>query len=282
METVHFRAASIALLEWSALQPYKWIWIALICAIVLLAVLSAYLQYSRTQLRRARDTQRVLSRMLINAQEKERSKLAAELHDDFSQRLAVLSLGLENIENSLPPAEESAKKQLTVLLEAASELGADLHTVSHHLHPASLESLGLVSGVGALCREFAVRHAIQVDFSSHDIPRDVSPNVALCLFRIVQEALQNFKKHSGATEAQVLLCRVGNNLRLSVCDQGAGFDPAKPSSHPGLGMRSMAERARLLGGHFEVHSQPGKGTKLMVSVPVQPQEDPGVPHSAAP
>ena len=108
----------------------------------------------------------------------------------------------------------------------------------------------------------------EVDFSSENIPHVVSPNVALCLFRIVQEGLQNLRKHSGASQAQVSLRKDGDRLRLSVCDEGSGFDTKEKRNKEGLGIPSMGERVRLLGGQFEIQSEPGKGTRIEVCVPL--------------
>jgi signal transduction histidine kinase len=208
---------------------------------------------------------------LINAQETERRRLASELHDDFSQRLALLSLGLENASESLTISTGAAKQQLDELYKSASELGADLHTVSHRLHPSGLESLGLATGLSALCKEFTARQGIAIAFSSENIPRVVPPDVALCIFRIAQEGLQNLRKHSGAAQGQVKLRRERDNLLLTVSDQGRGFDEKDARNGVGLGIRSMGERARLVSGQFEIHSEPGKGTKIIVSVPLQPE-----------
>src|SRR5208337_3913596 len=118
--------------------------------------------------RLARDAQMQLSGRLIDSQEKERSRLASELHDDFSQRLALLALGLENAAESIPQYPEQANRQLHALLNSVSEIGADLHTLSHRLHSSTLQSLGLVPGVSALCKEFATQQGIQVEFSPQD------------------------------------------------------------------------------------------------------------------
>jgi signal transduction histidine kinase len=218
---------------------------------------------------RAKDRQMALSGMLINAQEKERSRLASEIHDDFSQRLALIALELENAEETIATAPDVAIQQVHNILNSASEIGADLHTLSHRLHSSTLERLGLVPGITALCKEFAVQQSIEIDFRTEDIPRSVDPDVALCLFRIVQEALRNLKKHSGATEAQVRLRRIGDKLWLSVSDEGIGFDVRNLKEKEGMGIRSMEERAYLLGGRFEIHSKPGKGTRIEASVPLQ-------------
>ena len=149
---------------------------------------------------------------MINAQEKERSRIASELHDDFSQRIALLSLGLENAADELPDSSVTVKRLSQKLFDSASELGADIHTVSHRLHSSTLESLGLVPGVSALCKEFTNRYGIEIDFSADNIPRRVHQDVALCLFPIIQEGLQNLKKHSGVAKAQVKLWATGDKI----------------------------------------------------------------------
>ena len=251
----------------------KWIWISGLLIILFLSALAAYLHFSRKQLRQARDAQLQLSGLLINAQEMERSRLASELHDDFSQRLALLALELENASEALPDSSQATKRQLHKLLDSASELGADLHTVSRRLHPSTLESLGLVPGLKALCDEFTSRQGIEIVFSSKNIPRTVPANVALCLFRVAQEGLQNLRKYSGASHGQVNLRKAGDRLFLSVSDKGRGFDAKEMRDRVGLGIRSMGERARLVGGRFQIHSEPGKGTRIDVCVPLQPENE---------
>ena len=254
--------------ELSIWQRTKSIWVGSLLIILGLSALVAYLQYSRKELRLARDAQMQLSGRLIGAQEKERSRLASELHDDFSQRLALLALGLEIASEALPDSPRSAKQQLQELMNSAGELGADIHTISHRLHSATLESLGLEPGISSLCKEFTDRHGIEIDFSADKIPRVVDPNVALCLFRIVQEALQNLRKHSGAARAEVRLIKRADRIFVSVHDQGKGFDMNDMKAHEGLGIRSMGERARLLSGRFEIHSKPGRGTRVEAAIPL--------------
>jgi signal transduction histidine kinase len=240
---------------------------------VSLTLLTIYILFEQKQLMRARKAHEQLSGRLINAQEKERSRLAAEIHDDFSQRLALLALGLENAEEAIGSSPSEAVKQVYSLLNSASEIGADLHTLSHRLHSLTLEALGLVPGISALCKEFTNQQGIEIDFLPDDIPRSVHPDVALCLFRIVQEGLRNLKKHSGASKAQVRLRRAGDKLIVYVCDEGVGFDVRQLGEKEGLGIRSMEERAYLLGGRFEIHSAPGKGTRIEAWVPLQPKSE---------
>ena len=239
-------------------------WILLTCALGLLALgsLTVYLLYERKQLIEAKREQVRLSRILINAQEDERRRLASELHDDFSQRLALLSLGLETAEELVTESPEEAKQQLHQLLNSAGELGADIHTLSHRLHSSTLERLGLVPGVGAFCKEFTAQQGVEVLFSHRNVPRSVPTETALCLFRLVQEGLRNVKKHSGATKANVAMEQRNGHLHLSISDDGTGFDVKDALGKQGIGMFSMEERARLIGAQFRIHSKPDKGTRI--------------------
>ncbi len=256
-------------------EPSAWartrsVWLTALPIIFGLSILAAYLHFSRKQIKLAKDAQLHLSGLLINAQEKERSRIATELHDDFGQRLALLSLGLENAADELPESSVIVKRQLQKLYDSASELGADIHTVSHRLHSSTLESLGLVPGVSALCKEFTNWYGIEIDFSADNIPRRIRQDVALCLFRVIQEGLQNLKKHSGIAKAQVKLWTAGDKILISVRDKGRGFDPKEITNKAGLGIRSMEERVRLLGGQFEIYSEPARGTRIEARVPLQP------------
>jgi signal transduction histidine kinase len=257
----------------SVWERTKWYGMSALFIILSLSALAIYLQFSRKQLRIAREAQAQLSGLLINSQEKERSRLAAELHDDFGQRLALLTIGLQIAKEELPDSPQNATQQLDELINSTTEIGIDIHTVSHRLHSSTLATLGLVPGIRALCREFNDRHKIEIDFSSENIPERVHPDAALCLFRIVQEALQNLRKHSGAVNAEVRLRRTGNKLLVSVLDKGKGFD-TRASAKLGLGLRSMIERAHLAGGQLRIYSEPGKGTRIEASVPLQLAADP--------
>jgi signal transduction histidine kinase len=255
--------------EWSFWERTRWIWITVLSVVLALATLVIYLLQSLARLKLAKHGQLQLSGLLINAQEKERSRLASELHDDFSQRLALLALGLANAEEAISVSPQEATRQLHELLNSTSEIGADIHTLSHRLHSASLESLGLVLTVAALCKEFSVQQGIKVDFQCDDVPREISPNASLCVFRIIQESLRNLKKYSGVKEAVVILKRSGDRLEVTVHDEGLGFDIKTLTKNEGLGIRSMAERARLVGGEFKIHSVPGRGTTVEAWIPIR-------------
>jgi signal transduction histidine kinase len=209
--------------------------------------------------------------MLINAKERERSRLASEIHDDFSQRLALMALELENAQENDKHVAEQGCPASPQCLNSASEIGADLHTLSHRLHSSTLERLGLVPGIKALCKEFEVQQGIEIDFLTNDVPRSLHPNVALWLFRIAQEGLRNIKRHSGAVKAQIRLRKTDDKLFLSVSDEGVGFDVRELGKKEGI--ISMEERAYLLGGRLEIHSKPGKGTRIEASVPLQPKSE---------
>jgi len=249
----------------------KWIWATMLAIILGLCAFAAYLLHSRKQLKLSRDREMKLSGMLINAEEHERSRIASELHDDFSQRVAILALGLENVEGATPASLPDLHKQLRELINSTSELGADLHTLSHRLHSSTIESLGLVPAVAALCKEFTTQQHFQVEFTSNEIPRTVHPDAALCIFRIVQECLRNLKKHSGAQQALVSLRVNAGKLNVSVLDKGCGFDTKELSHKEGLGVRTMEERVRLLGGEFVIQSAQGKGTTVNAWVPLAPK-----------
>jgi signal transduction histidine kinase/ABC-type uncharacterized transport system substrate-binding protein len=223
-----------------------------------------------TARKQAEEERLELSGRLIDLQEKERSRLARELHDDFNQRLAVLAIDLERTAQTVSTSPQKASQKLHELWSQATEIGTDLHSLAHRLHSSTLEGLGLVLGLSSLCAEFAAQHEIQADFMHDRVPRSVPPDIGLCLFRIAQEGLRNVKRHSGASRAEVRLEGKGDAISLSISDEGTGFALSRVST--GLGIRSMQERLRLLNGRFEIRSQPGSGTVIQVTVPLPPRE----------
>lgn len=208
-----------------------------------------------------------LSGRLIDAQEEERKRIAREIHDDYNQRLAVLAIDLEELSDKVADSSMDASQRFHKIWDQIGELGADLHSLSHRLHSSTLESLGLVAGEKAFCEEFASQQEIQVDFTYENVPRNIPGDVALCLFRITQEGLRNIKRHSGADRAEVRLEGSGGKLHLSVADRGRGFDVNKHSPRDGIGIRSMEERLRSMGGHLEINSGPIDGTRIDAWLP---------------
>ena len=248
----------------------KWIWATAFLIILGLSVLAIYLQHSRKRLVLAEERQRNLSGMLIDAEEKERSRVASELHDDFSQRLALIALKLDSVAETVSPLSKEADGQIHEILDSVTEVGTDLHTLSHRLHSSTLESLGLVPALSALCKEFTAQQGVEVEFAADGAPRSVHPESALCIFRIVQEGLRNLKRHSGAQRGLVSLRVDDGKLRVCVLDHGCGFDIEKLRHDQGLGIRSMEERASFLGGEFKIQSAPGQGTTVNAWVPLAP------------
>ena len=209
-----------------------------------------------------------LSGRLINAQEEERRHIAREIHDDFSQRLALLANELEMVRRVLAESSRAATERLQAMREEAIEIGRDLHALSHRLHSSKLEILGLARSIGSCCAEFVKQEGIQVYFGHNELPKSIPPDTALCLFRIFQEALRNVGKHSHATHVDVQLTGSLSEITLNLSDDGVGFEPRKIHSSDGIGISSMHERARMLGGRFEVRSQPALGTRIAVALPL--------------
>ena len=147
------------------------------------------------------------------------------------------------------------------------ELSSEVHKLSYQLHPAKLDQLGLVSATRSFCQELHKQCGVAVEFRHDYVPRDLDRDVALCLYRIVQESLQNMVKHSRATQAQVHLKREAEALWLVVHDNGRGFDAELANHHAGLGLVGMRERVRLLHGQITFHSAPGLGTRVEVRIP---------------
>jgi signal transduction histidine kinase len=209
-----------------------------------------------------------LSGRLITAQEEERTRLSRELHDDLSQRMARLLIRLERCRQSIGEVSPKSRQQLEAVVEMASEVSANLRDLSHMLHPATLATLGLVTSISGFCRKFSEQHSLDVKFEFGDIPKDTPDDVSLCLFRIVQEALSNVVKHSAAQEARVTLTRAGDRIDLCIEDSGVGFDTASQQGTAALGLISMRERVRLVGGQLSIESEPSRGTRILVHVPV--------------
>jgi signal transduction histidine kinase len=211
---------------------------------------------------------RELSGQLITAQEDERRRIARELHDDLQQRLALLAIELDALSLGRPaPGGEDEAGRARRLWKQTNEIATEVHRLSHRLHPSKLEALGLRRTIESYCRELA-QHGLRVSFAHEGVPSSISPDVALCLFRIVQESLHNVEKHSGATDAQVTLSGDRGILRVAIADAGCGFDAAAALAAGGLGLVSMRERMHLVGGELRVESAPGDGTRIEARAPI--------------
>lgn len=215
----------------------------------------------------AREKLRDLAAQVMTAQEEERRRIAAELHDDVTQRLATVGIELGLLRKN--PAQGSAvRDDLGRLQEQILQLSEDLRRLSHSLHPSILEHADLASSLEAHYREFASQNHLAGGFLARGLPDAIPRPVVLALYRIAQESLRNVARHSGATEATVVLEGDGGELSLSIIDNGKGFDPGKARTSPGLGLVSIEERARHIGGSLIIDSIPDAGTTLRVQVPL--------------
>jgi len=214
-----------------------------------------------------------LSRRLIRAHEAERARLGRELHDDVTQRLAVLAIEAGRVERGVDKI--SSAKMLRGIREGLVRLSEDIHALSYRLHPALLDDLGLAEALKAECERFSRQISVPAEVMLRDVPEVVPPEAALCLFRVTQEALRNVARHAQARHVEISLRALNDTLQLIVHDDGAGFDPALPRARPSLGLESMRERVFLVDGQLHIESTPGHGTTILVTVPLRKAEGQG-------
>jgi PAS domain S-box-containing protein len=219
-----------------------------------------------TERKLAEEALSTVSQRLIEAQEEERTRIARELHDDINQRLALLAVNLESLKLDLPASDKQAKRRIDEANKQVGDLGSDIQALSHSLHSSKLEYMGLVTASASFCKELSERQSVEIAYDSRDIPRKLPPDMALCLFRVLQEALHNAVRHSGARQFKVSLTYASGEIELSVTDSGVGFDPQTASGH-GLGLTSMRERLKLVGGQLSIDSERQRGTMVRARVP---------------
>ena len=213
-----------------------------------------------------------VSRKLIDAQEKERMRIAGELHDDINQRIALLAVNLQLLGQEPPASAVELRRRINKEREIVSELGRDIEALSHRLHSSKLKYLGLATAAASFCKEISDHQKVRIDFHSDGITKDLPQEISLCLFRVMQEALQNGIKHSGARDFEVLLISSDrNSIQLTVRDFGAGFDLDQAMKSRGVGLSSMQERVKLVGGDFSIESRLQHGTTIQVRVPLSPR-----------
>jgi signal transduction histidine kinase len=213
-----------------------------------------------------------LTGKLIEAQEQERKRIARELHDDFNQRLAALSVELESMERAPVAPPKPVARQLAVIRDHVVRLSDDLHDLAYRLHPSLLEHVGLEVAARDHVAEFTKRTGLTVRFTVREFPGRLSLEIATNLFRVMQESLQNVFRHAQATEVTVRLSGSSKGIGLSVRDNGKGFDlESKNARVEGLGLVSMQERVRGLGGLLRIHSFASGGTKVCAWIPRSPE-----------
>jgi PAS domain S-box-containing protein len=209
-----------------------------------------------------------IGRRLIEAHEEERAWIARELHDDVNQRLALLTIELQRVKDIIPESEIQVRERVDQTRTRLTEISKDVQALSHRLHSSKLEYLGIVVAASGFCRELADRHKVTIEFNHSDIPPTLSKEVSLCLFRVLQEALQNAVKHSSAQQFRVELKSTDEEIRLTVSDSGVGFDWRDAMRGRGLGLISMRERLQLMKGRFSIESERGRGTTISAWVPL--------------
>jgi signal transduction histidine kinase len=232
-----------------------------------LAVTQYRQRQSTLALRAAEGRMRNLSYRLMRAQEDERARIAGELHDDIGQQMIGILIQLEAVQQARGNLDKALGEQLARVSGAVRTICDEVRLLSHHLHPATIDILGLVPALASFCQEFSEHTGIQVEFVHNQPPETFSGEAPICLYRVAQESLRNVQKHSGSLRARIELTVGQDAVSLNVTDSGNGFAPGLLDHSPGLGMASMAERVRGLGGDFHVESLPGQGTRIVASLP---------------
>jgi signal transduction histidine kinase len=225
------------------------------------------LQAKDQRLQKSQEDFRLMASHLLQAQEEERRRIAREMHDDWTQRLAVLAFDTARMEQELG-LTDSALAQLQAMREKLVSLSEDVHALSRQLHPSIIDDLGLADALLSECSSFSRREGIQVDYHPESVPSPLPKEVALCVYRVAQEALRNIARHARVKSARVALTGADGDLLLRVSDDGVGFDPAATRSRPALGLSGMEERVRLIQAELSVRSAPQRGTSVTVRVPL--------------
>ncbi|MET0504023.1 MAG: ATP-binding protein [Luteibacter sp.] len=249
----------------TTLAVQLWTLGASLCALVVGAIVEQR-HASQRALNLARDDMRELAGRLIATQEQERARLARDLHDDVNQRLAATSIGLSVLRRRV---SSNLMADVGQLQDQVIELSEDLRLMSHQLHPGWLSHAGLREALEALCapprHESEPRFVLSVPPEAAGLPGEI----ALCFYRVAQEALRNALRHAAATRVNIAVALSNGQAVLRVADDGKGFDPTAVRFHPaGIGLISMSERAKLLGGSFDLRSAPGKGVDLCIRIPL--------------
>jgi signal transduction histidine kinase len=206
---------------------------------------------------------------LIDIQEEERDRIARELHDSLSQTMALISVDIEQLTHLRSRSMPAVREGLRKVLDRVRSISTEIRRMSDELHPSKLDRLGLTAAIRGFCREISIQGKLHAQFESKSVPDPLPREVALCLYRVAQEALQNTIMHSGASNATVTLQGSPFEIRLSIKDEGIGFAPGLSARKQGLGLISMRERLRLVGGTLSVESRPSQGTRISAVIPLK-------------
>jgi len=245
-------------------HSYKWYILSFLGAMILALLLIATLFVEGRKRRTSEKALKELSGRLIHAAEEERQRLARELHDDFSQRLVLLSVTIDMLRRR--SAGMSLDQNLLELQNSVTELGSDVHSLSHRLHSSKLRMLGLEAALREVCQQVSRQHNLEIQLLTAELPSDLPEDLSLCFYRVAQESLNNAVKHSHSTRIEVRLGNSGGQVWMRIKDFGVGFDPSTRGG--GIGLAAMRERLRMVGGSLRIESSPGVGTELMVKAKV--------------
>ena len=222
-----------------------------------------------TERKRAEEALSCMNRRVIEAEERERNRIARDLHEDVGQRLALLAIAIEQLKNDFPHQAVELLDSLDAVWRKTLEILTDVKASAHELYSPRLEYLGIAAVMKTFCEEFGERKRVEIDFRSHGIPSLVLPDVSICLFRVLQEALHNGVMHSGMQKFSVQLWGESDGIHLRVSDSGVGFDLRAARTGRELGLIRIEQRVKLVEGTFSIDSQPEKGTTVHVSVPLR-------------
>ncbi len=213
---------------------------------------------------------RQLTSQLLRVQEEERQRISRDLHDDINQRLALLAVDIEALEQTLSTAPIDVVRTVRAIEDRVNELSDDVRHLAHQLHPSVLDDLGLSIALQRLLDDFTARTTVRGEFIDCDTPKPLPQEVATCLYRLAQESLRNVSRHAKAKQVRIELARLRDGLQLQVSDNGVGFDQTRQDDkHEGLGFVSMKERVALVGGTLDIQSVPGAGTRVCAWVPLE-------------
>ena len=226
-----------------------------------------------TERTRAEEALSCMNRRVIEAEERERKRIARDLHEDVGQRLALLAIAIEQLKNDLPDQTVELLDRMDAVWKQTLEILSDVKVSAHELYSPRLEYLGTGAVMRSFCEEFGERKRVEIDFKSHGLPSPVLPDVSICLFRVLQEALHNGVTHSGVQKFSVQLWGTSDEIHLEVKDSGVGFDVEAARRGRGLGLVSMEERLKFLEGTLSIESQPKRGTTIHARVPLSSGHD---------
>jgi two-component system sensor histidine kinase UhpB len=235
-------------------------WIVVSAPLLCLAAVVSERKTALEDLKAAHAELQQFTPRLISAQEKEKQRISRDLHDDIGQRLALLKAGLDTLDQTIPVEKASEHAQMHSLLTQVDDLVIDVHNISHQLHSSKLELLGLSVALKGVCQQLADQYGIVIDLTTQKVPKSLPEELSLCFYRTAQEGLMNALKHSESRRIDVSLDCRGQILRMRIKDFGIGFDPSVLGK--GLGLVTMQERLRMVGGVLRVSSVQGKGTEL--------------------